>query len=156
MQKEDLNPEQPKKVGRPKGSHKKKMTLKEIEDFIYNSVKLIVKEHYSWKQYMFYCRQNGLAHNQANIYWRRSWDLIKSKYEQDRDKLISKHLAHYWDIYDTAVVNNELSTARQVLGDISKLQGLDAPQKVDLSGDIKIKFNFGTPDEPETTEPVEE
>jgi hypothetical protein len=43
----------------------------------------------------------------------------------------------------------DLSNARQVLNDISKLMGMNEPDKVDVKTELKIKFNFGGTEEEE-------
>jgi hypothetical protein len=69
--------------------------------------------------------------------------LLREKYQLERDKLINKHLAAYWSIYDLAIQSKDLSNARQTLNDISKLLGMAEPDKVDVKQELRIKFKFG-------------
>jgi hypothetical protein len=61
----------------------------------------------------------------------------------DRENLINKHLQKYWSLYDLALSKEDISNARQVLESISKLLGMNEPEKVDVKQELKIKFKFG-------------
>jgi hypothetical protein len=60
----------------------------------------------------------------------------------EKDKLILKHLQKYWDVYEQAKSNGDMGNARQTLNDIAKMQGLNEPDKVHVTG-TSIKLNFG-------------
>jgi hypothetical protein len=128
--------------GRPKGSHKHKMNEAEKRVFLSESIKKILKEHLSYAEYVSFCREHNLSSSQANMYWMRAWGVVKKKFDLERDKLITKHLQKYWEIYDRAADNEDLNTARQTLNDIAKLLGMNEPDKVEVRG-TAIKLNFG-------------
>jgi uncharacterized protein YeeX (DUF496 family) len=138
----DIPVDPPKRpIGRPKGSFKKKMNDAEKRVFLSESIKKILKEHMSYAEYVVFCREHNLSASQANIYWMKAWSIVKKKFELENDKLITKHLQRYWELYDKAEDNNDLNTARQILNDIAKLLGLNEPDKVHVSGtSIKLKF----------------
>jgi hypothetical protein len=131
-----------KKIGRPKGSFKKKMNEAEKRVFLTESIRKILKEHMSYHEYVLFCREHNLSPSQANTYWLRAWGVVKKKFDLERDKLISKHIQKYWEIHDNAMESGDLSNARQVLNDIAKLLGMNEPDKVSVSGQ-SIKLNFG-------------
>jgi hypothetical protein len=135
--------EKPKNpVGRPLGSYKRKLSLAEIDQLIQESIDLLLKKHYSHKQYLRFCRSKDLSAVQCNKYYKRTWDHIRSRFNLDRDKLVDKHLLNLWDLYDSALELNEINTARQVLTDIAKLQGLNEPEKIKIDNHIiELKFN---------------
>ena len=136
--------EKGKRRGRPKGSTKNKMTTVEVEQFITESVSMIMHNHMSFKEYVDYCkREKKISENQANVYWKRVFEIIKEKYSLDRDKEIDKHLYHLWDIYGQAIDKGDYNTSRQILSDISKLKGLNEPDKVDMKSETEIIFKFG-------------
>ena len=136
------------KVGRPKGSTKKKMSKGEVQELISLSLERILSEHLSYTEYIEWLRHEyKLSKNQANEYWMRSWSVVQEKYQIDRDKLITKHLKKYWEIYDLSLQKDDLSNARQVLNDISKLLGMSEPEKVDIQQELKIRFKFGIDDD---------
>jgi hypothetical protein len=141
---DDLPLEPPRKrIGRPKGSFVPRMNDVQRRQFIKDSVNIILNQHLSYGEYCEWVKQQkGISRNQANEYWLKSWAILKKKFEMEKDKLILKHIKNYWDIYETALINSDLTNARQVLNDLAKLQGLNEPDKVEVSG-TQIKLNFG-------------
>ena len=143
---DDIN----RKKGRPKGSGRDngyklhKMTKAEVEVFIRESTKIIFTKHLSYNEYMEWCRKQGVSIEMGNVYWKRVWNNVKEKFRHERDKLIDKHLVSYWDLYDRAINEGDLTNARQTLDALSKLMGLNEPDKIDNKSEVKISFNFGT------------
>lgn len=132
-----------KKRGRPTGGRNVKMNRAQVETFIKESMKVIFNEHLSYEQYVKWCYNQSISRSRANEYWNRVWEDVNRKFRGERDKLIDKHLLHYWDIYNQAKNEKDLSNARQTLDAIGKLMGLNEPEKVDGQQTINIKFNFG-------------
>lgn len=135
--------------GRPKGSTREnnfmssKMSKAEVEQFIKHSTQLIFDKHLSWTEYIEWARKQGISHSQANEYWKRVWDGVKEKFRLEKDELISKHLLKYWYIHDEAIKREDYNTARQALNDITKLMGMNEPDKVDIKTTGTIEFKFG-------------
>jgi hypothetical protein len=138
-----MDNENKRKPGRPKGSKNVKMTATEVEVFIKRSINKIMKDHLSWKEYIKWCKGNGLSEMQGNTYWKRSWQTIREKYNLEKDKQIHKHLLSYWKLYDEAIDKGDLSNARQTLDAIAKLMGLNEPDKLDMNATGEIAFKFG-------------
>lgn len=133
--------------GRPKGSFKVKMNKSEKERFINISLKRILGEHLSWKEYTSWCRETyDISGKQANDNWLEVWGIIRQKYKLERENLVNKHLHKYWELYDKALNNDDINTARQILNDISKIQGLNEPDKLVIDTDKKIILKFGDED----------
>lgn len=134
--------------GRPKMSTKetgylmKKMNKAETENFMKESMRKVFNDHLSWNEYIEWCRQQGLSREQAGKYWKRVWENVRDKFRLDKEKLIDKHLKHYWDIHSQALMTGDYSNARQTLNDIAKLMGLNEPDKVETKTEMKIKFRF--------------
>ena len=138
------------KAGRPKGSTKKKMSKGEVQELINKSLDRILSEHLSYTEYIDWLRHEyKLSKNQSNEYWLRTWSVLKEKYSLEREQLVTKHLKHYWSLYDMSLHKDDLSNARQVLNDISKLLGMNEPERVDVTQELKIKFKFNTNDKSE-------
>lgn len=135
--------------GRPKGSGKdngyklSKMTNAEVEVFLRESSKIIFNKHLSFTEYIEWCRKQQISKEQAVQYWKRVWNSVKEKFRLDRDKLIDKHLQSYWDIHGQAMMNGDLTNARQTLDAIGKLMGLNEPEKIDMKSSTTIEFKFG-------------
>ena len=101
----------------------------------------------SYSEFVKYCKDTaGMSKSQANEYWGKVWVLLKKKFELEKDKLILKHTQKYWDIYEQALISSDLTNARNALNDLAKLQGLNEPDKVHITG-TSIKLNFGEPSE---------
>ena len=133
------------KAGRPKGSTKKKMSKGEVEDLIDKSLDRVLSEHLSYTEYIqWIVTEYRVSKNQANVYWLRTWSVLKEKYSLEREQLVTKHLRKYWQIYDLSLQKDDLSNARQVLGDISKLLGMAEPERLDIQQELKIRFKFNT------------
>ena len=134
--------------GRPVGSTRVKLNRVETEDFLNTSLQQILDNHLSYTEYVKWCKKtNGLSAEQANTYWLRVWTLLTDKYQLDRENLINKHLKKYWEIYDIALENEDLSNARMTLNDISKLLGMGEAEKIDVKQELKIRFRFGNDEE---------
>ena len=133
------------KSGRPKGSTKKKMSKGEVENLIDKSLDRVLTEHLSYTEYIqWIVTEYKVSKNQANVYWLRTWSVLKEKYSLEREQLVTKHLRKYWEIYDLSLQKDDLSNARQVLGDISKLLGMAEPERLDIQQELKIRFKFNT------------
>ena len=141
------------KPGRPKGSRKKKMSKGEVEDLINKSLDRVLTEHLSYTEYInWIVTEYKISSNQANVYWLRTWSVLKEKYSLEREQLVTKHLRKYWEIYDLSLQKDDLSNARMVLGDISKLLGMNEPEALDIQQELKIRFKFGIDDKDEGQE----
>jgi hypothetical protein len=141
------------KPGRPKGSRKKKMSKGEVEDLINKSLDRVLTEHLSYTEYISWIvAEYKISSNQANVYWLRTWSVLKEKYSLEREQLVTKHLRKYWEIYDLSLQKDDLSNARMVLGDISKLLGMNEPEALDIQQELKIRFKFGIDDKDEGQE----
>lgn len=134
---------EPKRRGRPTGGRTIKMNKAQVEVFLKESMKVIFNEHLSYEQYVKWCHNQSISRSRANEYWNRVWEDVNRKFRSERDKLIDKHLLHYWDIYNQAKNEKDLSNARQTLDAIGKLMGLNEPEKVDMKTQTTIQFKFG-------------
>jgi hypothetical protein len=132
-----------RKPGRPKGSSNKKLTKTEQEAWIKESIKKIMGEHLSYKDYVNWSYKNGFSASRANENWKTCWDTIRDKYELDKNKQVSKHLMNYWKIYDEARFKGDLTNARQTLDAIAKMMGLNEPDRLDMNASGEITFKFG-------------
>jgi len=130
--------------GRPKGSNRVKFNKVETEDFLSQSLNEILDNHLSYTEYVKWCKKtHNLSAKMSNEYWLRVWSLLTDKYQLERDQLINKHLNKYWQIYDYAMEEGDWSNARQTLNDISKLLGMNEPERIETKQELKIRFKFG-------------
>ena len=134
--------------GRPVGSTRVKLNKVQVEDLLSLSLQEILNNHLSYTEYIKWLKtQHKVSDKQANEYWLKTWTLLQEKYQLDRDQLITKHLKKYWEIYDYAMEDGDWSNARQTLNDISKLLGMNEPERINTETELKIRFKFGGEDE---------
>ena len=133
-----------KPSGRPKGTTRKKFNQVEYINFINECVEKVFTEHLSWTEFNnWVIKQHKVSVNQANEYWKKVFEVVKEKYQMERDQEIDKHIYHFWRLYEGAVDKKDYNTARQILVDITKLKGLNEPDKLDVSQQTEITFKFG-------------
>jgi|APGre2960657404_1045060.scaffolds.fasta_scaffold26698_6 hypothetical protein len=109
-----------------------------------DDIRLILDGHWNWKMYAEYCRKtHKLGQNRCSQLYQELWEDIKERFKLEKDKLVSKHLDRYWGLYQGAINKEDYNTARLILQDISKLQGLNEPDKMELNGSTVIEFKFG-------------
>ena len=133
-----------KPSGRPKGTTRKKFNQVEMINFLNECVEKVFTEHLSWTEFNdWVIKKHKVSVNQANEYWKRVFEVVKEKYQMERDQEIDKHIYHFWRLYEGAVDKKDYNTARQILVDITKLKGLNEPDKLDVSQQTEITFKFG-------------
>jgi hypothetical protein len=132
--------------GRPKlpeGTKAERKPLVLQTEILKETIRLSLDLHYSQNEVFNYLvKKYDIKRVDASRYWRKSWDLIQDKFKQSKDELVKKHLIKLWNIHDLAIVNNDFTNARNALNDISKLIGLNSPDKLDITHHA-IKLNFG-------------
>lgn len=135
--------EEKRKVGRPKGRRHDQMNKAEKHKIIKESIKLILDKHYSWTEYVEWVMEQGYSKPRGNQLWIETWEKIRERFDLERDKEVDKHLYQYWQIYDKAMEKGDYTNARQTLNDIAKLKGLNEAEKMDITTQGEIRFNFG-------------
>jgi len=124
-----------------------KKTQLDLEKLKADDIRLILDGHWNWKMYAEYCRKtHKMSTNQCSQYYQSIWEDIKERFKLEKDKLVTKHLDRYWGLYNAAIGKEDYNTARLILQDISKLQGLNEPDKVELNANTIIEFKFGEDD----------
>ena len=133
--------------GRPVGSVKGKMSKSEQIKFLKESQKLILDQHFSYKQYVDWCKDKyKLSAQSSNVYWKQVWEDIRDKYQHETNQLVGKHIHKFWDLYEKSMDRGDYNVCRQILNDIAKLAGFDNPTKIEVTGEQTITFKFGDED----------
>ena len=80
----------------------------------------------------------------------KQYDLIQEAYEnckiplaKERDKMRNLQLARLEDILEECRDQNDRANAVNVIKEMNKLTGIYEPEKVDVTGDIKVNRSFG-------------
>lgn len=137
------NQEQPKR-GRPKGSKSTNLTKAEVKHLRNLSIKKVFNEHMGHTQYVRWCtKEYGMSKKRCQAYYYGTWKDVEEKFRMEKDKLITKHINAYWEIYNKAVEKEDLNTARQTLNDLARMGGLNEPDAVDINHMGEITFKFG-------------
>lgn len=81
------------------------------------------------RQYALQCGWN-VGQRQLQRYVESAYDHLLANGQQNKEKLLARHLAQRRAIYARSLKNNDMRTALQVLRDEAALQGLYPPTKV--------------------------
>lgn len=89
----------------------------------------------SRKYIVRYCSENyKISSRQTDEYLSRVYDEIKSTFTtEDKQSIISKHLAQLENLYQKNYTIEDFRECRNILDSISKLIGLNAPEKTDIT-----------------------
>lgn len=132
--------------GRPKlpdGTSGKRKSIALQTDILRTAISLILDQHYTQTEVFNYMvRTYDITRQDASRYWKKAWVLIREKFINSKDDMVKKHLIKLWTIHDDALSSKDYTNARQALNDISKLVGLNQPDKIEHNHQI-IKLNFG-------------
>jgi len=139
-----MKKENKKTMGRPIGSTRKKLSKVEMLSLINECVHKVFTEHLSWTEFHIWVREtHNVSIGQANQYWLRVFEAVKEKFTLERENEINKHVYNFWVLYDGAVEKKDYNTARQILVDLTKIKGLNEPDKLDIKSQSEIIFKFG-------------
>lgn len=111
-----------------------KATDAEIQIRINTIFDMVVKG-ISRKNIVRYCAENfKIESRQVDEYLSRVYDEIKETYsKEDKEKLISKQMAQLDDLYLKSYNNEDYRECRSIIESRSKLLGLNAPDKTDVT-----------------------
>lgn len=76
----------------------------------------------------------GVGERQLRTYVARSDEMLADIIEEDREKMVKRHLGQRRVLYAHAFQAGDYNTARNVLKDEAELLGLNAPAKHELTG----------------------
>jgi hypothetical protein len=124
-----------------------KATHAEIQIRINTIFDMVVKG-ISRKNIVRYCAENfKIESRQVDEYLSRVYDEIKETYsKEDKEKLISKQMAQLDDLYLKSYNNEDYRECRSIIESRSKLLGLNAPDKTDVTSNGKEISNALTPE----------
>jgi hypothetical protein len=130
--------------GRPKGKKTRTLSRAEQQQLRVDSIDKIFKEHLNHSQFVRWCGTDyGLSKHRCNVYWTSSWKTVEEKFKLEKDKLVTKHIQAYWDLYKQSHEKGDFNTARQVLNDLARMGGLNEPDALDINHQGEITFRFG-------------
>lgn len=91
-------------------------------------------------------KEFGITQRQAENLWAEARKRLKERYSQEQEEILQEQLNRYHDLLMRSRESGNRRVEREVLADMNKLYGLEAPKKVDLTSNgepISININLG-------------
>jgi hypothetical protein len=105
---------------------------------------LIVYKRLSYVEFKeIYSKEMGISQRQAENVWAKVKTILKERYKDERDEILETQLNRMYDLLNRCRDAGNRRVEAEILRDINKLYGLDAPQKIDItSGGDPIAINI--------------
>ena len=122
----------------------RKSTELEYEQKMVRVFELIVYEKKSYTEFRdIASKEFNVTTRAAESMWTDCRNRLKERFSQERDEILSEQLNRLYDLLNRSRLAGNRRVEAEVLRDISKIYGLDAPQKVDVtSGGEPISVNI--------------
>jgi hypothetical protein len=129
---------EPKKLGG------RKSTIVEYSEKLTEALELILYKRLTSGEFRTtFSKMYEVSERTADATWKRCKDIIAERFKEEQGVLIEEQLMRYFDLLERARQDNNKRVERETLQDISKLYGLDAVKKIDItSGDLPISVNI--------------
>jgi hypothetical protein len=103
-----------------------------------------MKKHLNYTMFCdWFMEEFEMSKHNADKYWYKVWKIIKSQFALETEQLVSKQIYELYDIYAAARDTGDLGTARKILEDIRKIQGIQEPEKINVKHEGTIRVSFG-------------
>ena len=128
----------------PKKTGGRKSTIVEYSEKLTEALELILYKRLTSGEFRTtFSKMYGVSERTADSTWKRCKDIIAERFKEEQGILIEEQLMRYFDLLERARQDNNKRVERETLQDISKLYGLDAVKKIDItSGDLPISVNI--------------
>ena len=128
----------------PKKKGGRKSTIVEYSEKLTEALELILYKRLTSGEFRTtFSKMYGVSERTADATWKRCKDIIADRFKEEQGILIEEQLMRYFDLLERARQDNNKRVERETLQDISKLYGLDAVKKIDItSGDLPISVNI--------------
>lgn len=128
----------------PKKTGGRKSTIVEYSEKLTEALELILYKRLTSGEFRTtFSKMYGVSERTADATWKRCKDIIADRFKEEQGILIEEQLMRYFDLLERARQDNNKRVERETLQDISKLYGLDAVKKIDItSGDLPISVNI--------------
>jgi hypothetical protein len=114
------------------------------EEQLNTAFELIVYKRLSYVEFKeIYSKEMGISQRQAENVWAKVKTILKERYKDERDEILETQLNRMYDLLNRCRESGNRRVEAEILRDINKLYGLDAPQKIDItSGGDPIAINI--------------
>lgn len=125
----------------------RKSTKLEHEKRINECIDKIITDHLNYTMFLeWFMETYDMSKHNGWKYWKKCWDIIKSRFALEADQLINKQLYQLYELYKEAKEVGDFGTSRKILEDVRKIQGIDEPMKINVKHEGEIKIQFGDED----------
>jgi hypothetical protein len=117
-----------------KGTGGRKSTIVEYSEKITEALELILYKRLSSGEFRTtFSKMYGVSERTADSTWKRCKEIIAERFKEEQGVLIEQQVERYFDLLYRARQDNNKRVERETLDSISKLYGLEAPKKVDIT-----------------------
>jgi len=104
------------------------------EEQLNKAFELIVYKRLSYVEFKEnYSKEMGISQRQAENVWAKVKTILKERYKDERDEILETQLNRMYDLLNRCREAGNRRVEAEILRDINKLYGLDAPQKIDIT-----------------------
>ena len=119
---------EPKKLGG------RKSTIVEYSEKLTEALELILYKRLTSGEFRTtFSKMYGVSERTADSTWKRCKDIIAERFKEEQGVLIEQQVERYFDLLIRARQDGNKRVERETLDSISKLYGLDAVKKIDLT-----------------------
>ena len=118
----------------PKKTGGRKSTIVEYSEKLTEALELILYQRLTSGEFRTtFSKMYGVSERTADSTWKRCKEIIAERFKEDQGVLIEQQVERYFDLLIRARQDGNKRVERETLDSISKLYGLDAVKKIDLT-----------------------
>ena len=120
----------------PKKTGGRKSTIVEYSEKLTEALELILYKRLTSGEFRTtFSKMYGVSERTADSTWKRCKDIIAERFKEEQGVLIEQQVERYFDLLVRARQDGNKRVERETLDSISKLYGLDAVKKIDITTD---------------------
>lgn len=120
----------------PKKTGGRKSTIVEYSEKLTEALELILYQRLTSGEFRTtFSKMYGVSERTADSTWKRCKDIIAERFKEEQGVLIEQQVERYFDLLIRARQDGNKRVERETLDSISKLYGLDAVKKIDITTD---------------------
>ena len=118
----------------PKKTGGRKSTIVEYSEKLTEALELILYQRLTSGEFRTtFSKMYGVSERTADSTWKRCKEIIAERFKEEQGVLIEQQVERYFDLLIRARQDGNKRVERETLDSISKLYGLDAVKKIDLT-----------------------
>ena len=118
----------------------------EYEQRMERAFELMLYEKKSYDEFKKqFAQEFDISTRQAENVWKDVRNRLKERYNQNQEEILSEQLNRLYDLLNRCRLQGNRRIESEVLRDITKILGMEAPKKVDLTSNgetISININI--------------